>query len=253
MTDTLKPDNIGNLPVQKVTDIPVAFNMLVYGESGVGKTVLAGSAADVPAMGRVLFVDMEGGTLSIRSRYPSIDVVRVQSMTDMMTVYNALRSGKTEYDTVCIDSLTEVQKFAMNDIMRGVLSEDPDRDPDIPSLREYGKNLEQIRRFVRAFRDLPLNTIFTALAQTVKDDKTGKVVTRPGLTGKAASEVTAFLDVVLYMYTKTVDEEDQRLCLTKQTERVIAKDRTGSLPDIVVNPTMELIYNQAFFPTENDN
>jgi hypothetical protein len=176
----------------------------------------------------------------------------VKDMHEMQRVYDALRRGKTEYKTVIIDSLTEVQKFSMNRIMLQVVEEDEDRDPDVPSLREWGKNLEQTRRFVRGFRDLPINTIFTALAVQDKDQKTGKTMTKPGLTGKASNEVAAFLDIVVYMYTKEVDEELTRLLLTQGTDKIIAKDRTGKLPTLLQNPTMKDIYDLAFIANQTD-
>jgi phage nucleotide-binding protein len=246
----LTPKRIGRLNISPVAEVPVTFNLMVYGDPGVGKTVLCGSASLVADMNPVLFVDMEGGTLSIRELYPNVDVVRVKNMIEMQEVYDALRKGETEYKTVVIDSLTELQKFSMGQVMLKVVEEDPDRDPDIPSLREWGKNLEQTRRFVRAFRDLPLNTLFTALANIDKDQKTGKILTRPGLTGKAANEVSGFLDIVLYMYLKEVDEEQHRLLLTQKTDRVIAKDRSGKLPGILQNVDMAEIYRLAFIANQ---
>lgn len=248
--DKLTPKNVGGLSVKNVRDIPVTFNGLFYGDAGVGKTVLTASSAAVDDMAPVLFVDMEGGTLSIRERFPTVDVVRVKSMAELQRVYSALYKGETDYKTVVVDSLTELQKFSMGDIMRAVVEEDPDRDPDVPSLREWGKNLEQTRRFVRAFRDLPLNTFFTALANEHQDNKTGKRTIRPGLTGKAAVEVAGFLDIVSYMYVKEVDGELTRLLLTQQTDKITAKDRSGRLPMLLENPTMSDIYALAYIAND---
>src|SRR5262245_16845975 len=110
--------------------------MLVYGEAGAGKTVLCGSASEVEEMAPVLFIDVEAGTLSLRAFYPRVEVVRVESMADMNNVFMALRQGEGGYKTVVLDSLTEIQKFSMNDIMRNLVKQEPDRDPDIPSVRE---------------------------------------------------------------------------------------------------------------------
>ena len=120
---------------------------------------------------------------------------------------------------------------------------DPDRDPDVPGIREWGKNSEQIRRFVRAFRDLSVNTIFTALSATDKDQKTGITLSRPYLSGKLASEVAGFLDIVCYMYIRVVEGDVRRLMLTSGTDTCVAKDRSDSLPPVLEEPDMKTIHN----------
>src|SRR5699024_5130386 len=143
-------------------------------------------------------------------------------------VYNWLHDGEHDYQTVILDSLTEMQKFNMYAIMGAVVDKDGERDPDIPSLREGGKTQEQGRRMVRGFRDLEMNVIFTALMKSDKDDRTGIRWHAPELTGELASQVAAFLDIVTYYYVlqENVNGENvnSRLLLTQKTENIIAKD-----------------------------
>jgi hypothetical protein len=235
---TLTPASLGGLTVHKVSTEKVPYlNILVYGESGIGKTVFAGSADQIPDMRPVLFVDIEGGTFSLQNFGFNVDVVRVTTWNQMQQLYNELAEGKHNYQTVVLDSLTEIQKFNMYQVMSDMIDKKgPDVDPDIPSIREWGKNMEQIRKFVRAFRDLPMHTIFTALARVDKDDRTGIRWTKPSLSGKLADEVAAFLDEVFFYYMKQVPNPDgegtinQRLILTQKTESTIGKDRSGRLP-----------------------
>ncbi len=252
MTDVLTEKTLGGLEVTTVAESPEYINMIVYGNPGAGKTVLAGSADVVPELRPVLFLDVEGGTLSIRDRYPDVEVVRLQSWADMQRVYDGLYKGEHDYQTVVLDSLTEMQKFSMYNIMRDVLKEHPDRDPEVPSIREWGKNIEQIRKLVRAFRDLPMNSIFTALAATDKDNKTGQVITRPSLSGKLAMEVGGFVDIMLYMNTKVIDGEILRLVQSVGTDSVVAKDRSDNLPPVVENPDMQTLYDHVFKTGEKE-
>lgn len=245
----LTPTSLAGLRIARVKDRPKTVNIMVYGESGVGKTRFMGSADAVPEMRPMLVVDVEGGTLTLANTYPEAEVVRVQSWTEMQALYDELLRGDHPYRTVGLDSLTEIQKFSMYQIMKDLVAKEPDRDPDIPGMREWGKNIEQMRLFVRAFRDLPMNTIFTALSTTSKDNKTGTVTTRPGLPGKLGGEVAAFLDIVTYLYVKNIREGDniqrKRFLLTGATENQTAKDRTGRLPLVLEEPTMREIYNYA--------
>lgn len=246
IADTLTAEKLGGLQVQTVADKMAFINLLVYGDPGVGKTVLAASADKVPEMRPVIFIDIEGGTFSIRERYPEVKVVRVESWDDMQSIYDALLMEDHGYRTVVLDSLTEIQKFSMYNIMEFTVKKDPDRDPDVPSMREWGKNIEQIRKLVRAFRDLPMHTIFTALEKSDKDNKTGKVKTKPSLSGKLANEVAGFLDIVAYQYTKVHEDELRRYLLTGSHEQYVAKDRSDNLPLTIESPTMDKVFGFAF-------
>jgi ATP-dependent Clp protease ATP-binding subunit ClpA len=239
-------NKIAGLNIQRVRDVPAHFNMLVYGRSGVGKTRLAGSAFEVPEMKRVLFVDIEGGSLTLRKEFPDVEQVRVKTWFEMQGLYDALFAGGHGFSTVIVDSLTEIQKFNMSEIMRTLVDKNEERDLDVPSLREWGKNLEQTRRFVRAFRDLPLNVIFTALEREDKD-RMNRPVKLPSLSGKMSNEVAAFLDIVLYYNVKEVHGTEGvkqlRVLQSQATESTIAKDRSGLLPPVMTDPNMEQLYD----------
>jgi len=241
-TEALTPKFLAGLPLQRVQQRSQYLNMLIYGESGVGKTTLAGSADAVPDMRPVLFVDIEGGTESLRAQYPSVETVRVMTWKEMQQVYDELHRGKHGYQTIVLDSLTEIQKFNMYNIMGELVKVRPDLDPDVPGMREWGKNLEQIRRFVRGFRDLPMHTIFTALEVSDKNDRTGEVKLNPMLSGKLKGEIPAFLDIVVYFFMKKVNDEMVRAILCQKTDSHVAKDRTGRLPRTIAKPTMQEIY-----------
>src|SRR5215831_14577368 len=178
--------SIAGLPVTRVSDQPPHFNLLIYGESGTGKTTLAGTADDLPEMRKVLFLDIEGGMLSLRERFPNIESIRVTNWQQLHDVYNELALGDHGFNTVVVDSLTEAQKMSMDKIMRRLVDEHPERDADVPAIREWNINIEQTRKFVRALRDLPVNTIFTALKKDDRNLMTGATRRKPSLSGKVA-------------------------------------------------------------------
>ena len=62
------------------------LNVLVYGDAGVGKTQLGGTANDHPATAPVLVLDVEGGAATLRKR-PDVMVVRVKSIVELMKIY----------------------------------------------------------------------------------------------------------------------------------------------------------------------
>lgn len=211
--------------------------MLIYGEPGSGKTYLCGTAQDNEATSPILFLDVEGGTLTLRDR-KDVDVVQVRSISQIVDVHKMLvEENNGYYKTVIIDSLTELQKLDMRDIMREVVQKRPDLDPDVPSQREWGKSGEHMRRIVRAFRDIEANTIMTALMVMEKDEN-NTITFFPSLPGKLRAEVPGFLDVVGYLYTAIEDDVMVRKLQLAKTRRVVAKDRTSKLGDVIVNPTI---------------
>ncbi len=196
-------------------------------------------------MRKVLFVDVEGGTFTLRKSNPGCDVVRVKTWPELQKVYDELHRGSHDYQTVVLDSLTELQKqdmqYILDELAKGERASGKDVDEDIASVREWGRSIEHIRKMVRGFRDLPMNVVVTALQREEKDKK-GKVTFLPSLPGKLAYEVAGFFDVVLFMYVKNVDGKETRLCLTGATDEHVAKDRSASLEQVIPDPSMTTLY-----------
>ncbi len=158
--------------------------------------------------------------------------------------YNGVQPGEYAPRTVILDTLTECQKMNMSQLMAELLMAEPEKnwDPDIPDIRRWGKNIEQIRKWVRKYRDLPVNVIMTAHERQEKDALNGSILHMPQLSGKLSFEVAGFFDVVTYLYMKTEDGKPVRKLLTGAREGYIGKDRSGNLPDVMIDPTMADIY-----------
>jgi len=211
-------------------------NMVLYGDPGAGKTTFLGSANESDGTKNILVIDIEGGMLSLEEQsvdYISVESFEeVLEVYDMLHRYCHYRDiyfnpdssadekkkarmqlavlflgkgiSKDEaesyepvlYTTVGIDSITELQKLNMLAIMEDVIAEHPDRDPDVPSVREWGKSGNQMRNIIRKFRSLKMHTIFVALPNADKDEKTGEVTVVPSLPGKLAREIPGFVDIV---------------------------------------------------------
>jgi phage nucleotide-binding protein len=218
------------------------LNLLVYGEFGVGKTYLCGTAQDHPMTSPILLLDVEGGTVTLRRR-KDIHVVQLRSLRQIEKLHEKLRvNNNGYYKTVVIDSLTELADLDMREVMRKMYRDRPDRDPDVADKREWGIVRTHMRRIVRAFKDLPMNTIMTALLLQDKDDITGKTTFYPSLSGKMRTEVPGFFDVVGYMSSQIKEEETIRRIQFLKTEKVTAKDRTSSFGAYLENPTVPMMF-----------
>jgi phage nucleotide-binding protein len=213
------------------------LKMVVYGSSGVGKTVFASTAPNA------IFLNAEAGMLSIADK--NIDSVEVKSFADIRQSFDFLKNEKHNYKTVVIDSLTEVQKKSMDLILES-------RGKEQPTIADWGSNIEQIRKMCRQFRDLPMNVIFIALERTDKDSDEAVNSKMPALQGATLpQEVMGFVDIVGYMQAQekieeaTKEKKIVRAIRVQPSQTIIAKDRSGKL-DIWEQPNFETIYNKIF-------
>lgn len=248
------PRNKGPLADEVTSPDAIEYlNMLVYGEPGVGKTFLCGTAQDHPMTSPILFLDVEGGTVTLRKR-KDVDVIQLRSLEQLSDIHENLRvNNDSYYKTVIIDSLSEMADLDMREVMKKMMRDARDRgkerDPDVPDKREWGIVRTHTRRIVRAFKDLPMNTIMTALLLQDKDDLTGATTFYPSLSGKLKQEIPGFFDVVGYMSSQVNREETLRTIQFLKTKKVTAKDRTSSFGAYLDNPTIpmmwELLHNEG--------
>lgn len=207
---------------------------LVYGASGSGKTT---AAATFP---RPLFVDCEGGLLSVQAL--GVDYLRCGSVGDVVEALSMARTHAGEFDTVVVDSLTEVARLVVEATTRRA---DEMGKPTVPSIADWGRCIQIIRQLVRGFTALPMDVVFTALPRQVRSPSGEVRGISPWLPGRLADEVAAAMDFVLFLYGQ--EEEDaagersyQRMLLTAPHKKVFAKDRSGKLP-LWVEPTWEAL------------
>lgn len=226
--------------------MPDWISFFVYGEPGVGKTFLCGTAQDYEATSPALLLDIEGGTTTIRKR-TDLDIVSVRSMKKLTEVQNMLyRENDLSYKCVILDNMSELQALDMALIMYEAYQRNPDKvDRDVPSPREWGKSREHLRAITRAFRDLPCHVIFTAhVHEKVEEGQPTRYY--PGFGGKARIDVPGFCDVVGYMSVEHTGQGTLRRIQFVGSRRVLAKDRFNTLGDSVTNPSIPLLWEKLY-------
>jgi hypothetical protein len=226
------------------------LKLLVYGNYGTGKTYLAGSASEVASMGDILLINAESGDLTLDA-FDGIDEITVKQFRTLARVYefvvehckirdtgtdeqlqalqNTFLEGEggrlRRYRTIIVDSLSEIEKLALNQVLGITDATKLDEDPNAAEWKEYKQNHTLIIRMVRAFRNLPMHIIFTC-AESFVQDETKKMKYQPALTGKLAKEVQGFMDMVGYL----VAAQKQSTPLTPQQLAQAAADPTDTGP-----------------------
>jgi hypothetical protein len=236
------------LQVKPPSEIIDWLNLLIYGEVGAGKTWFGGTADDDERTRPLLVIDTEGGITTLRHR-PEVDVVTLRSLPELEKLHNdlyhSIEDGSIYYKTLMIDSLPELADLDMRTIMKEAYSKNPDKvDRDVPSPREYGKSRVHMRAIVRAFRDLPCHTIFTAQVGSFQEE--GQPTKYfPAFTGKMKTEIPGFMDIVGYLQPEVEPGSGVivRKLQVQGTRRVVAKDRTSALGNMVENPTVPMIWD----------
>lgn len=226
--------------VKPISQKPRHIKLGVYGAPGVGKTYFAATADRIEdSLGRkVLYANAEGGEMAIEDEFPNIHEFKINDFTDLNTLHWYIRQRLDKFHTLIVDTVTEIQKKSMDKILIDNHSKDPKKhDPDVAHLSDWGKNTEQMRKFLRAYRDLPLNVIFIFHDIIDKDETTGRVTISPALTPKLKTDVFGYLDFMMYMYTQEKDGKTVRLGLTQPLPTIYAKSRKESkITRVLHNP-----------------
>ena len=199
------------MKVLSTKDIQVSnLKMVVFGAAGAGKTVLCSTAPNP------LIISSEGGLLSLRGL--DVPYVEIKTANDLNSAYEMAR--KSDYQSICIDSLSEVAESLLVELKKGV------NDPR----QAYGQLAEAMMVMMRKFRDLPdKHVIYTAKQEIKTDESTGSMIIRPIMPGQLLpTQLPYLMDLVCHL---SVDKKGERKLQTKADRTKVAKDRSGKLDD----------------------
>ena len=219
------------------------ISAVIHGHSGSGKSRLVDTAP-----GPRLTLDAEGGASWSNSPKVYWDptqplptqhddgspittnttvVVLMQRFETGRLVLNWLQSGQHYFESVNLDSLTEIQKRC-KDAIRGV--------DDAMTERLWGTLLDKMERLIRDYRDLthnhikPVNVFITAL--TI--DKNNRQI--PDVQGALSRQLTSYVDVTGHLFAQATEVDPgarhlaiQPVIIPPSASQVDAKDRTDLL------------------------
>jgi hypothetical protein len=184
--------------------------------------------------GKTLLISLENGELSL-SGSENIDVLSPRSMAELRECYTIATENVDKYDTVAIDSLTELGEMIVAE-----LSKNPEFNSAKDGFKLWAKYSEDMYAVAKAFRDLKgVNVIIIALAETRKENFEDRLY--PMIPAqKIQLKLPALYDEVLYL---AVDGSGTRSIITSPTSGILAKDRSSRLEPIEP-PDFQVIFKK---------
>src|SRR4249919_3309088 len=148
------------------TVLDKGWKILVYGDSGSGKTYFAGTFPDP------LFLDLEDGMRSLLQlkrnikRYPKNPSQNITTLDEVKNFYQIVKKMSPEtapFKTIVIDSLNELQILVLDNSIK--TTQTTRIYDDQPTQGDYGKLARDMQTLVRLFIKLPFNIVFIAGAK----------------------------------------------------------------------------------------
>ncbi len=207
----------------------------VYGHPGSGKTCLSRTTG-----GPTLLISAEAGLLSIKDA-KGIAVFEVTSLEQVTDALKHLVTHPDQFEWVILDSISEICERILESELKAT------KDPR----KAYGEMANKSISLIKAFRDLPMNVVFTAKLDRDKDDATGAMLYTPGAPGRQVSaQLPYYVDLVLAL--RVIPNQEgalERWLQTGQDGQWIAKDRSGKL-DLWEIPNLKAVAEKVKAKTQ---
>lgn len=220
----------------------------IYGEYGVGKTILACSLASKKG----LLISTDSGTDSIYNHpelLDKIDVVPYTGLSQLTAIGQAIIEGLepwAQYDLIIVDTISQVQeeyldwllenfKFAGNFREKAVPRSPGSRleEQEITGLPDYHLARNNMRLPIKSLIKAPVDVVFLAHLRepSMLDVQKGKLVRRPSMT-ETVFKLIAREVSLLGLMERAGDKRTVQFMTDKKT---VSKSRIAELDDKTIN------------------
>lgn len=221
------------------------MKLLIYGQSGVGKTVFATGAP------KPLVLDFDGKVSSAASYYSVNNPEKLQEISyeDMTEIPGQPRpfrrfkavlaqlqkdsaDGKLQHQTLIIDSLT----LFIDAMMADIIAENPGvkRVNGVPALQDFQIMNIQFKDAMSQLLGLPLHVIVIGHITSETNQETGKIYWKPLVPGKLADRLPQVFTEVYRAFVSHQKGGEVEYCLqTSSDGDYVCRTQIPGLPKIV--------------------
>lgn len=230
------PNDIGS-----ILDDPDQWSIFIYGDYGTGKTVLGAQAPGV------FLIDTERSRRSLLN-HPELATTpylknatyeRIEKLVlDSMEGKNDLLE---KVQTFQLDSVNQLYQQLVDKELIMAREKNQNRSLFQPSEAEWTTAGRRMRKLISMIQDrTDKNLILIGHIKEEKDDEGMTTVIRPDLGASVLSTVASLVDAMFYMSADTDSKGvSTRTLQTIPNRKIRAKNRFGTLPDKMVNPTFD--------------
>lgn len=220
----------------------VYVKFLIYADSGIGKTWLVAKTKRP-----LILLTEKNGYASAAHSNPDAMIMEVNTTNDLRKIVLDIKQNggkrvtgqdetgkeiKVEFETLVIDSLTEIQRLFKQDIIE-------DNGRDAFSQQDWGKLADQMRKFIRMIRDLNCHVVCTCLLDSYIEEASGQRYLKPMFEGrKTKAEIMQFFSACGYLAKKSTDVDG-----TKTWERHLVLDAPSYIVSKPCHPVGGVIEN----------
>lgn len=231
-----KLDILNNLMDHYNTDArSQAFNAIIYGDIGSGKTKLLASCprpilihsfdpGGVLTLRKESDFNKEGG-IYVDTRFENEDAKNPSAYALWEKEFDMLRKKDvfSEIGTYAIDSATTWADALMNSVLKK-----NGRAAGVPQQMDWMVQMNTIRDALKAFCSLPCNCILTAHVDYDKDEASGRMVAGPMLTGKLKQKIPLLFDELYRTVAQRTAKGTEYTLQTQADSMYRARTRLGT-------------------------
>lgn len=211
-----------------VTNLNTNINVLLYGESGVGKTVFGGSGRNNGKDD--LLIALEQGSVSAAVMGSQVNTIPVNDWATLEAVVEAVGDEPDRYSWVVVDSVRRIMELAFDKVIGDAVARKASRNPHTVELQEYGMAYNMFQNIIRRLNGSEANILYLTTQLYITNNEGMQELApntgRPGRNNTLVAWILGEMDMVIHMRMAAIQGKLVRVFTTQPTVDVPrCKDR----------------------------
>ena len=221
-----------------------SLKLLLYGDSGVGKTVEAMHIAQAitPAQKVILYIDSAEGWVSLNNfpvlkrRTQRMTLTRSSMIEDIGNAISERAGIFGQVGCIVIDEHSSIADYDLLAVAKSRAGADSSsKDPDQPTQPDMGVTTNRIFKFTSGIIALPDVHVILVTHERIDKDNLGKTRTAPSYMPVLSKRMRELVHIVGRMTADIIVDREGKQSYKRQiqvqpTLKIVAKTRVGGLP-----------------------